>query len=325
MMSFRAGVEAQPENLRLGAQLMQEALREHDLAPLREGTVVFSGIGASWHALAPAVRALRAAGRRAFAVPAVELARTRDLAEAYVLVSQSGASRELLDALDVLDGREVYGVSAHPGGPLAAAATRSLPLGPIADTPISTLAYTSTLQALALLCEALLGATANADLARLPDAVQRAIAEHDAAAAELAPLLAGAVAVDAVGAGASVASAGEAALLVREALRTPAYGVETREYLHGPLEAVGEGFACLLFGGRRELELATALRSYGAAVCTIGEVGDVPGFALPVAIERARVVLEIVPVQLLVAHAAELLGLELDALRRTQADTKVPT
>lgn len=321
MMNFRAGVEAQPENLRLGAQLMHEALGEHDLSPLREGTVVFSGIGASWHALAPAVRSLRAAGRRAFAVPAIELARTRDLADAYVLVSQSGTSREVLDALDALDGHHVYGVSAHPDGPLAAA-TRSLPLGPIADSAISTLAYTSTLQALALLCEALLGAQANPDWAHLPDAVQRMIADHDAAAAELAPMLAHAASVDAVGAGASVASAGETALLVREALRRPAYGVETREYLHGPLEAVGEGFACLLFGGARELELATALHSYGAAVCTIGGVSELPGFAISAPSEGARVVLEIVPVQLLVGHAASLLGLELDALRRAQPDIR---
>ena len=48
-------------------------------------------------------------------------------------------------------------------------------------------------------------------------------------------------ALDAVGGGPAHASAGETALLAREALRLPATGMETREYLHGPLEAVAPG------------------------------------------------------------------------------------
>jgi glucosamine--fructose-6-phosphate aminotransferase (isomerizing) len=126
----------------------------------------------------------------------------------------------------------------------------------------------------------------------------------------------------------SSASAGETALLAREALRVAAYGAETREYLHGPLEAVGDGFACVLFGGARELELAGELASYGALVCAIA-AHPVPGgsgvhcFALPALIEPARVVLEIVPVQLLVLHAAAARGLTVQALRRQQRDTKV--
>ena len=44
-----------------------------DLETLRRGTIVFAGIGASAHALIPSVLALRAAGRRAFALQATEL------------------------------------------------------------------------------------------------------------------------------------------------------------------------------------------------------------------------------------------------------------
>jgi glucosamine--fructose-6-phosphate aminotransferase (isomerizing) len=192
------------------------------------------------------------------------------------------------------------------------------------DTPISTLAYTSTLQALGLLCEAILDSAPSPDWTSLPDLLAALVDEQDARAAELAPAIAHASSLDCVGGGASVAAAGEAALLVREALRLPATGMETREYLHGPLESVGEGYACLLFGGARERELAASVRAYGAAAITIGEVGDGPGFTLPALIAPARAVLEIVPVQLLVAHAAGLLGLELKALQREQPDTKAP-
>ena len=48
--TFREGVEAQPQNLEQGAELLQSALVNADLGPLRDGTIVFSGIGASWHA-----------------------------------------------------------------------------------------------------------------------------------------------------------------------------------------------------------------------------------------------------------------------------------
>ena len=57
-------------------------------------------------------------------------------------------------------------------------------------------------------------------------------------AAALAADFAGVTALEAVGGGPGLASARETALLAREALRLPATGMETREYLHGPLEAV---------------------------------------------------------------------------------------
>lgn len=323
--SFREGVEAQPQNLQQGAELLQGALADADLSPLREGTIVFSGIGASWHALLPAVRTLRADGRRAFAVAASELARAPALADAYVVVSQSGASAEILEALARLEGRPVYTVSAHGDSPLAGAGTW-LPLGPLPDTAVSTLAYTATLQALGLICEAIQGSRRHADWTALPGHVRAAIDMHDDPAAAFAERLAAVSAIDAVGGGASAASAGETTLLVREALRLAAFGAETREYLHGPLEAVAEDFGCILFGAARELELAAALASFGAVVCVIGDrVADASGvhtFRLPPLIEPARVVLEIVPVQLLVLHGAAARGLSVQALRREQPDTK---
>lgn len=269
-LSFREGIEAQPENLRRGAEAVREALGEIDLARLREGTVVFSGIGASWHALLPTVRALRRAGRRAFAVPAPELGAHPGLGDAYVLVSQSGRSSEVLSALDGLDCATVYAVSAHADRPLAAAASALLPLGPLADTPVSTLSYTATLQTLGLLCEAIVERDL-CDWPALAELTRETIERHDQGAAELAGRLTSVANVDAVGAAGAVASAGETALLAREALRLAASAEETRQYLHGPLEAVDESFGCILFGAERELQLASSLASFGATVCTVGE------------------------------------------------------
>jgi glucosamine--fructose-6-phosphate aminotransferase (isomerizing) len=325
---FREGIETQPENLLAGAAAFREALAEVDLAPLRDGTIVFSGIGASWYALLPAVRELRRAGRRAFAVPAPELAVARGLGDAYVLVSQSGASTEMLAAAEALEGGTVYAVSAYGDGPLARAATAWLPIGPLADTAVSTRAYTGTLQALGLLSAELTGTDESAWEA-IPELAAQTLERNDVKAAAFAEQLARASTLDSVGGGGALASAGETALLVREALRLPASSAETRQYLHGPLEAVGEGFCCVLFGAGREVELAHALTSFGATVCAIGAVPmsaseQIYAFRIDEVTEPATPILQILPVQLAVSHAAGVLGLPVERLRREQPDTKEP-
>jgi glutamine---fructose-6-phosphate transaminase (isomerizing) len=67
-VDFHAAILAQPSNLEAAAHAFEDAASGLDLAPLSSGTLVLSGVGASAHALIPAVRALRAAGGRPFAV-----------------------------------------------------------------------------------------------------------------------------------------------------------------------------------------------------------------------------------------------------------------
>lgn len=143
MTGFREAIEAQPENLRAAAQAFDDAVGEVDLGALCEGTLVFGGIGASAHALIPAVLALRAAGRRAFAVSSTELGRpyASGLGDAFVLVSQSGASAETMAALERIKGAPVIAISARSDSPLVRAAGAWLPLGPLPDTPVATLSY----------------------------------------------------------------------------------------------------------------------------------------------------------------------------------------
>jgi glucosamine--fructose-6-phosphate aminotransferase (isomerizing) len=324
---FREGIESQPENLRAGAASVAAALDGLDIAPLRRGTVVFSGIGASWNALLPAVRALRRSGRRAFAVPIHELTAGARAGDAYVLVSQSGASTEVLAALEILDGAPVYAVSSRSEAPLAREVGNWLPLGPLADTDVSTLSYTATLQSLGLLCDAILELDHRESWTALPDLANATLARHGEAAAVFGERLAAIRTVDAVGSGAAVGSALETALLAREALRLPAHGEETRQYLHGELECVEQGFGCVVFGAGRELELAAALASYGASTCVIGPRpapdAAVTSFVLPPVLEHAAPILEILPVQLVVLAAAAALGLPVQSLRRAQEDTKV--
>jgi glucosamine--fructose-6-phosphate aminotransferase (isomerizing) len=328
MTAFGDAIAAQPENLAAASAAFAGAIADVDQAALREGTIVFGGIGASAHALIPAVLALRAAGRRAFAVQATELTKpgARQLGDAFVLVSQSGASAETVAALERIAGAPVIAISSRGDSPLAKAAQAWLPLGPRPDTPVATLSYTATLQALGMLSQALLSETRPDSVwERLPELAGSVIEASGPFLDAVADGFAHSSALDAVGGGPGHASAGETALLGREALRLPATGMETREYLHGPLEAVAPGFAAIVFGRRREHELARALHSFGA---TVALVSDRPAEAahameLPEVPTVAAPILQILPVQLLVEHVAELRGLTIGELRRHQGDTKV--
>ena len=328
---FREAIHRQPENLRAAAAAFAEALAEVDIRALCGGTVVLSGIGASAHALIPATRELRAAGRRAFAVSAAELGddSAARLGDAFVMVSQSGASVETVDALEHIGRSPVVAISANGDSPLARAANVWLPLGPLPDTPVATLSYTATLQALGMLCDALLATPPReSGWDRLPELAADVIERADGAAAALSERFAVVRALDAVGGGPAHASAGETALLAREALRLPAMGMETREYLHGPLEAVTPDFGCVVFGRAREQGLAAELGSFGATVALITDTAppDVDGvhvIGVPEVTRLAAPILQILPVQLLVAHTARLRGLEVRELTRHQQDTKV--
>jgi glucosamine--fructose-6-phosphate aminotransferase (isomerizing) len=322
---WRDAVHRQPANLAAAAAAFADAIGTVDLETLRRGTIVFAGIGASAHAVIPSVLALRAAGRRAFALQASELDddRAREVADAFVLVSQSGASTETVAALERVQGVPVVAITARGDSPLAQAAHAWLPLGPEPDTPVATLSYTATLQTLGMLSDALLEATGPVwpELPELADAVLAAAAEL---ASELAGDFAAVTAVDAVGGGPGLASARETALLAREALRLPATGMDTREYLHGPLEAVAPGFGAVIFGRERECSLAASMTSFGARVLLVGDRNaGVSGVLVPEVPPIAAPILQILPVQLLVDAVAALRGLSIGELRRHQDDTKL--
>jgi glutamine---fructose-6-phosphate transaminase (isomerizing) len=331
MTAFRDAILAQPDNLAAAARAFDEAIADIDLRPLRRGTLVFGAIGASQYATIPVVRALRAAGRRAFLLTASELAveGARALGDAFVLVSQSGASAETVDALGRLEGAPVLAISASRDSPVARDADGWLPLGPHPDTPVATLSYTATLQTLGMLGDALADGPAGG-WARLPELAEAVLADATTAVERLAPPFSKITSLDAIGGAGAESSAGEAALLAREGLRLPAAGMETRQYLHGPMESVADGLGAIVFGGERERELAAELSSYGATVALIGEAGAVNGvgdtvgvLGLPDVSPTAAPILQILPVQLLAERVAGIRGLPIGELRRSQRDTKV--
>jgi glucosamine--fructose-6-phosphate aminotransferase (isomerizing) len=324
-LDFLAAVRAQPGLLAAAAPAVLAALPDAVQALSGERLTAF-GMGASTHAAAGFAAALRAAGRSAVATSATEVPVDGG---PYLAVSHSGRSAETVEAAGRLPaGRRVGLVGAEPAAdcPLGTVVDLLLPTGCPTDSRVSTASYTATLQALALLAGGLTGGSAGAAeaAAALPDLAGRALALDVAVARER---LAGVRAIDVVGSGVRVSSAGAAALLLREAARLPSTATATREYLHGPLEVAGPGLGVLVFGadGSAEIGLAGTLAGYGAQVVLVTD-----GRAVPDGVSALRVpglpglfgaVLDILPVQLLAGALAAGRPIE---LRHMPADTKLP-
>jgi glucosamine--fructose-6-phosphate aminotransferase (isomerizing) len=353
-VGYLEGVRSQPENLRRSAATVRATLSGPvgaELAALRPGGFLAIGMGASGHAAAGFATVLRDRGVPALSASAADLigfasvfrrgagtARPVGFGDSYshLAISQSGRSRETVDALDAADGPRIA-LTNDPAGPLGRAACTVVPLGCGADSAVSTLSYTATVQALGLIADHLTGQITPV-WERLPDLAASVLSGD---AGPLADALDGAACVDVVGSGVHVATAGAAALLLREAAHLPTAAFSTREYLHGPLETAGPGRAVLLFGSghsARETSLAADLAGYGARVALVTDTVSSglaiasaatepePGVTvvrLPTMDGLAGCALAILPVQLAAHALAERAGRPI-VLRYMPADTKLP-
>lgn len=327
---FREDVLAQPENLQRAGDAFLRALREADLRDFDADPIVFTGMGGSFFAVVPGAAALRASGRRAFVVPATEILDpgSERLGVAYVALSQSGRSAETVAAMQVAAPPRLA-LTNGGDGPLAEACDAALPIGSAPDAGISVLTYTASLLAVAALASLLAGRSPEMDPAQLADLAGRLCEAADPAARRVGERLAGVRAVDAIGRASSFASAGYAALLIRESARVPSALFDTHQYLHGPIEAAEPGTGALLFGNGREVQLARDLAAIGVVVLLVAgeDVGAVEGvevIRLPRVAPILAPIMEAIPAQLVADHLARCRGLNPGAFRHEQPDTKLP-
>ncbi|MGA8208898.1 MAG: SIS domain-containing protein [Nocardioidaceae bacterium] len=326
-MRFEDGVAAQPEVLARSAEAVVAGLSR--VAPLEDGQLVaLVGIGASEHIARGAASAWRAAGLRAVALSATELMDgAPPLADVYVALSESGRSAETVAALSRVEGRRIA-VTNEPGSPLAGLVEEVLVLDSGPDSPVYTTGYTATLQAVGLLGEHWLGASG--DWTPLPDLVCSVIEASRPVADALAEQFGAARVVDVVGSGTATATAGEGALVLREAARVHTAQHETYNYLHGPMEPLDDETACVVVGDGREVRLAVDVSTLGCPTLLLTTRSDVEAtdhltvLRLPVAgSDLAQTVLQIVPLQMLTWRLASDRGLRVDGFRYHQDDTKL--
>ncbi|MGZ4438597.1 MAG: SIS domain-containing protein [Nocardioidaceae bacterium] len=328
-MRFPDGIDAQPAVLAQSARTVQAGLAE--VAPLaRDAVVALTGIGASEHISRSAAVAWRAAGLRAVAVPASELMEADvRLADAYVALSESGRSAETVAALTKTSTRSV-GVTNVADSPLAGVVDELLLLDSGPDSPVYTTGYTATLQAIGMLGEHWSGRAT--DWSALPDLTARVLEASNDVVDRVVETFGRARIIDVVGSGSAAATAGEGALVLREAARAHTAAHETYNYLHGPMEPLDPETACLVVGDGREVRVAQDVSALGCPTVLLTTRTDVAAtenltvLQLPVAPSPlAAAALQILPVQVLAWRLADSRGLAVDGFRYHQDDTKLAT
>ncbi|MFJ3903881.1 SIS domain-containing protein [Streptomyces sp. NPDC090025] len=288
---------------------------------------LFTGIGASYAALAVPVDTLRRAGLPAQRVLAsdIEEGLTGFDTDLLIGVSQSGRSSETIAAFRAAAGTRTLAVLNVAPSPLGELADLTVGLGNESDSYASTIGFTGTVLALDLIAGRLSGRTEDpwADVAELTRTVR---ARASTAVERLRVRAAGCVAADCVASGASRTSAEEAALLLREVPRMPAAASATRNYLHGEMESAGNTLH-LVFGDGREIDLAHSLAGAGHTTLlvttrTVPPEGDLHVVRLPVTAPAPRVVLETVVVQELVQALSLERGVPIESFVFANDDTK---
>lgn len=302
---------------------------------------LFVGIGASHAASALPVHLLRRGGIAAHRVSAGDVpAGTPALGDVVVGVSQSGRSRETIDHLLSTDVRKAAVVNV-PGSPLAQLAPTAVDLGGQRDSKASTIGFTGTLLALGLLADRWTsgagtrpGAAWTSEAVDLQQVVGDLEGRTQPALARLAETVSAASTVDVVGHEASVATAEEGALLLREVCRVPAAAFDLRNYLHGAEESAAPGRTVHLVVGRdRARELAEAMSARGLSVSLVTDLPDeataslvaagVPVVTVPVVDDTTRVILETIVMQRLALMVARHRDVPPDDFLATVLDTKV--
>lgn len=257
-----------------------------------------------------------------------------------VAVSQSGATEEILEAMDWAGScsARTVAVTNVEGSPLATAADVALVTEAGEERAVpATKTYTTQLAALAVLGLALGGDDgALRELAAVPEAVDEALGT--AAAAELlAARLTFADRLVVSGRGYASSTALELALKLKEACYVAASGLSYADLLHGPIAVVDPSTPALLVASSDGpmlagmAALAERVLSAGARVYGIGGDGAfadtcsawLPGTRLP---EHLAPIALAVPGQLLVEALARAKGIDPDAprgLRKvTQTDAR---
>ncbi len=346
---FLAEIAGQPEALRRAAAALLD--KRERLKRLREAgqsarTLVFTGMGSSYHACYPAVNDLAARGIPALLVDAAELLHFRrpvlDPTTLLVAVSQSGASAEVVRLVGALRKQRsrpfIVSVTNGLENSLARQADLTLDTWVGEETGPSTMTFSASMVTLSGVTRLIAGDGLDTAIDRSRTAAEgaaiaaeRLLADPIAGAEEIAGWLGGREILVLLGRGPARAASEMGALLLKESAGVPAESIEAAQFRHGPLELAGPNMSAVVMATepetrRLDLGLASDLVGTGAAVLVVTPDGQAPRGAHAVGIgylDRAlAAAVSIVPVQLLAWRLTVERGRSPGALTRA---TKVTT
>lgn len=328
-MIYRSTIARQPNQFRHTLEVVGTQLRDLDLAPFEKGTVVVTGIGASYEAAGVAAGELQRRGRRANTWRAVDLMEPGDPGDAIIVFSVGGRSIEPIAALTIHSTLPSLAITSGGNDPLSRTASAALRFESGPDSLPSSTGYTGSLLAGGLLIDALCGED-SFNWNDIPLIASEVLETSAKKMARIGEMFHDQRAIDCVGAISALGTAGEACLLIREAARVPTGVADTLHYLHGPMESMDQATGILIFGDGREVRLAQELAEIGCAVLLV-TASESPQDAKNLAVVKvpslqnrvARSIVDILPAQLLAAELSDAAGLTDAQFRYSQNDTKV--
>lgn len=298
--------------------------------------IVLTGMGASLYAAQGIQASLARAGLPVRAIATSDLLdfEAGALESGFtIVVSQSGESTEAKDLLGQIEPGRVFSITNRPGSTLGASSGQSVSLEIPGDRSVAVRTYTCSLAALLFLAAELEGRQRSAvgrAVRGAADEIDRMLPTWDAATAPLADAVARARFVSFVGWNAGIASAHEAALLMKEGARTPSEGMGAAQFRHGAVEVVDERHVTVVFansvGDSDREDYRAYIAEFAALPGTVVTVGaDVPAAHAPGVIHLptedrgspANGIADIVPIQLLAGRVAARLGFEAGEFRNT--------
>lgn len=341
MSQYYDDVRGQPAALRalsasLGSDVSPLAQWAGDWRRGGRPPIVLTGMGASLFAAEAFVPTLVLAGLQARAVATSDLVdfEQRIADGAFVVaLSQSGESAEIKELLAQLDPARIHAITNQLDSPLGMGAGNVLNLALPPDRSVAVKTYSGSVVALAFLAAELLGMPRSAVMEgvdSLADEIEAEIPAWDIAAAEIADTLKAIRSISFIGWRGGIASAREAALLVKEAARTPGEGMSAAQFRHGAVELVDQRHATFVLINATDVapdeDRMTYVQELHALPGFLAVVGSMTGTAragdpptLRTIDRRSPLgsVADMVPLQLLARHIAEGSGFEAGDFRNT--------
>lgn len=285
--------------------------------------VVLTGMGSSFHALHPLNLELISHGFTALMVETSELVHYKnrffDPKTLIVAVSQSGRSAEMVRLVQTNHKScTVVAVTNTPDSPLAKHATAAVFTQAGAEFSVSCKTYVTALMALQwlgdLLCERDLRRTRR-ELKHAAPAVAAYLANWKDYVDTLAQLLKSTRHLFLVGRGASLATVGTGALIVKESDHFHAEGMSSAAFRHGPFEMLGSEIFVLVFAGdakTRDLNqrLLCDIRQQEGRAELVDKDASLPCCRIAEHGPSLRQILEILPVEMITLALALQAGRE---------------
>ena len=283
--------------------------------------VILTGMGSSYHGLYPLQLRLFVLPLGIIRLETAELIHyAPDLItpeNLIVVVSQSGQSVEVVQLLELTHQKvDLIGITNTPGSPLAERSSLTILTCAGEEATVSCKTYISALAALSWLGDQLLGEQAYfAALADVPQKVAEYWSAWQSSVEILRQRLTGMKGLYLLGRGGSLAAACAGALIIKEAARFGAEGMNSAAFRHGPLELVSPNILAMVYlGADATVSLNTGLvRDILAAGGQAEQVGmgeGLPPFQLPVCSPQALPILEILLAQMVSLALAEIQGNE---------------